>query len=180
MKKLTPYQENVINFLYETIKSVREGKFQIHIGFIHDCIRNYPEIAIDGKGSWQKIERYKKYHRISERAAKLLENGQYKDWRDFHYEHVIPASVTKKRILSLINKEDFQKSDVQEALSDSEVIILTKEEARVLDGSPNKTYLLEGHEVTGAGMKTSGTLEERLESIGASLSKKYINNNLFG
>jgi len=40
-----------------------------------DLIRQYPEINLHGEKTWTKLELYIKYHRFTERAAKVLEDG---------------------------------------------------------------------------------------------------------
>jgi hypothetical protein len=67
---------------------------------------------------------------------------------------------------------------IKEVMSECEVVILSKEESTVLDGSPKKLYELDGKKVPGAGLRSKGSKIERLNAVGAVLSEKYINNSL--
>jgi len=139
-----------------------------------DLIRQYPEINTNGDKTWTKIALYKKCHRFTERAAELLEAGNYKSWKDFKYEHITPVKVILEDLMVL--GEDPAMDDVVKVLSQSEVIILTKEEA--LDGSAYQQYSLDAEMVFGAGLRSCGRMEERLEAIGATLASKYSSNSL--
>jgi hypothetical protein len=142
-----------------------------------DLIRQYPEINIKGEKTWTKIPLYKTYHRFTERAANLLEEGNYKSWKDFKYEHITPVKVILEDLVAL--GENPSLDAVVNVLSQSEVIILTKEEAEALDGSAYQQYPLDGEMVFGAGMRSSGRTEERLTAISATLASKFSGNSLF-
>lgn len=168
---MTDFQEKQIDNIYHILNNWSPSQ-KIVLKFI---VRHYPEILDSGKSSWRNIKLYKKHHRITERAAKVLEESN--NWRDVHFEHITPVKVVYDKLIELENPT---KEKITEIMSESEVIVLSKEEAVVLDGSINKLYPLDGNMVSGKSLKSKGSREERLSAINAKLSKKYINNSLDG
>lgn len=145
---------------------------------ISQSIRQFPEITSDHKRTWKNVSRYLKHLKISKRASKIIDkNISNKElWKLLHYEHIEPISVTLKRLIELgINPSLNQ---VTEIMKDCEVIILSKEEAKVLDGSKDKLYDLEGKKVYGVGLRSRGTKEERMNSIGIEIDPRYVENKL--
>ena len=142
-------------------------------------LRQYPGISSNGKNTWQKVDLYQKHHKITERASKIIEN--YKGnpqflWKELHYEHIYPISLLKKRLISLgLNPEI---KDIQSIMIQSEVIILSKEEANLLDGSPLNEYPIDGRFEYGKGFRSTGLPNERLKAINAKFDNKYLNNCL--
>lgn len=60
----------------------------------------------------------------------------------------------------------------------NEVVILTKKEASVLDGSVSQLYCLDGELVPGKGMRSTGNKKKRLEAISAQIDERYLNNSI--
>ncbi len=121
---------------------------------------------------------YEKHHKFTEKAVEILKDkGDGAKWNDFHYEHIIPVSVTTTSLKEIL-PEDLTINKVYEILKDCEVIILAPEEQKVLDGQKKELYPLDGQEVNGAGLRASGSKEQRLNSINAQLHKRYIDNSL--
>lgn len=96
-------------------------------------------------------------------------------WADYqtnrasvHYEHICPVEVLYKALLNArASSIKVSREIVHGILSEAEVVILSKQEARLLDGSKSKHYQVGGHSSTGLGLRKIGTAEERLEAIGA-------------
>lgn len=59
-----------------------------------------------------------------------------------------------------------------------EIVILSKNESKILDGDKDKEFELDGKKTYGRGLKTKGTPQERLNSIDAKIDKRYENNIL--
>ena len=93
-----------------------------------------------------------------------------------HYEHIVPVSSTILDLLKL--GENPSRDAVSDVLSETEVIILSKEESNILDGNVEKMYPLEESMVHGKGMKSSGTKAERLSSIDIRIDQRYAKNML--
>jgi hypothetical protein len=142
------------------------------------AIRQFPENNSENKKTYKKVELYKRHHKISERAAKIIDNydGEGELYKLLHYEHIVPVSSTILDLLKL--GENPSREAVSDVLSETEVIILSKEESNILDGNVEKMYPLEESMVHGKGMKSSGTKAERLSSIDIRIDKRYAKNML--
>ncbi|MDO6803024.1 hypothetical protein Q4595_11245 [Wenyingzhuangia sp. 1_MG-2023] len=145
---------------------------------LNQSIRQYPEITSENKRTWKNIDRYLKHLKISERAAKIIDsNKENKNlWKLLHYEHIEPVSLTIKKLIELDNNPLIE--DVENVMKCCEVIILSKEEANIIDGSIDRVYPLEGKLVKGKGMRSFGNKDERMNSLGIKIDKRYINNKL--
>lgn len=170
--KLIQFSLSTDNF-YNNIFS--PGYKEIFVQFL----RQYPGISTEGVNTWQKVELYLKHHKITQRAAKVIENFKGENnklWKELHYEHIFPISLLIKELVNLGFKPKFE--DVKLIMQLSEVIILSKEEANLLDGSMSKQYPLDGKMVYGKGMRSKGFPEERLKAICAKIDKRYSLNKL--
>lgn len=176
--ELTSYQEFVIKTLLFQLNDpwIKENLENIGVkSSIKQMTRLYPEYTIDNDKAYKNIEKYKQYHRITVRASQAIDNNE-----DVHLEHSYPNEQIFQDLLILSkNKEEIKKEDLVQLLSNSEVIILSKEEKQVLDGSPSKQYMLDGKLVFGCGMLKKGTLEERLKAINATFEPRYEQNSIY-
>ncbi|MBC8548757.1 MAG: hypothetical protein H8D23_03815 [Candidatus Brocadiales bacterium] len=137
------------------------------------AIRHFPDINSEDKKTYQKVELYKRYHRISERAAKIIDKHEGEDdvYKLLYYEHIIPVSSTISALLDLGRNPS--REAVREVLSETEVIILSKEESKILDGNVNSMYPLEEEKFHGMGLKSRGSKAERLNSMNIKFDKRY-------
>jgi hypothetical protein len=150
--------------------------------FVKLMIRHYAEITPGYLTTWKKLDAYKRYFQVSERAALVLNNPNA-TIESLHFEHIVPVGVIHKKMIILKKSHEAYGSEITQdevlgVLSDAEIIILTKEEATVLDGSLNKRYSLDGESVSGCGLRASGSKHERLNAIGVKLSDQYKHNCL--
>ena len=158
---MADYHDFVINSLMVFLKDENFRKNYHKPGFkkiINELVRQYGEINSDGIKTWQKIELYKKHHKFSIRASELLSISDY--WKDFHYEHIYSVSQTIK---DLIKIDVITRESIINILDKCEVVILTKEESKLLDSN---------------GYKSKGTANERLSFIGAVYCNNFIKNKL--
>jgi hypothetical protein len=181
MLKINSHQKTICKIIFATLKVPafrKNWNREAYRKILDEAIRQYAQVTSDGETTWQDLNLYKKHHKFTERAVKILKKKTNKArWNDFHYEHIIPVSVTKK-LLEAIHPKKITIKKVYETLKDCEVIILAPEEQNVLDGQKKKLYLLDRQEVNGAGLRSKGNKKERLESIGAKLHDYYIRNHL--
>jgi len=179
--ELTSYQEFVIKTLLFQLNDtwIKENLENVGVkSSIKQMTRLYSEYTIDNDKAYQNIEKYKQYHRITVRASRAIDNNGTK--KDVHPEHSYPNEQIFQDLLILSkNKEEIKKEDLVQLLSNSEMIILSKEEQQVLDGSTSKQYMLDGKLVFGCGMKKKGTLDERLKAINATFEPKYEQNSIY-
>lgn len=178
---MTYFQNDICKILFGLLKANKNIMVEKGYKDILICIlRQYCEITSDGKKTWQKIDLYKKHHKLSVRAVKIIDGYANKHnpslWKELHYEHIVPISSVIKKLKDL--KDNFTEQDIFNIMQDCEVIILSKEEAVVLDGNKNKHYMLDGTLIKGRGLKSCGTKAIRLEAINAKIHPKYQNNTL--
>lgn len=188
MKKLNEKQKQYKRFIFVAMTAMKEAKMKWDNDYFHLILRHFPEYNSEGRKTWQKLDLYKKHHKFTERAVKVLEEKQNEaGHKDFHYEHIEPVSITKNKLEKIFNSGDFLEKDIEKALSNCEVYILSKNEQRILDGKKgvpviikgNQPVTLDGISVPGAGLQRSGTVKERMDAIGAKIHKDYKNKNLF-
>jgi hypothetical protein len=145
-------------------------------------VRWYPQVTHSGtdvyaEGYEVNIENLP----ISARASQLLDgilatadltvNEKNRLFREHtHHEHNVPVAVVVRRLIGLVETGMLSEESVADALHrDYCVIIISKDEQRALNGSPNKQYQLDNELVPGAGLSKSGGFYERLDAIGATL-----------
>lgn len=178
-KRLQPfneYKESILISIHAQLNCQKEYN-KASLYFLGRMIRSYYEYTDNGINTWTKredIHFIKRYHKVSKRAAALIE--QECTYKDLHYEHMIPTSVLRQELIRLDNKDDIEA--IRVILESSEVMILSKEEATTLDGSVNRVYTLDGIQTNGRGMKMRGSMEERLSSIEAEVAHEYENNTI--
>ena len=175
---LTPFQalsEKILLLILAEYDSriLSEPAFKL---VIQTLIRHYPEFDMDNRKYYNKTQYYKRYFRFSKRAW-----TQYRtDPGKVMYEHLWPIDAIFEALLQV--KARSAKLDLQavhEVMKESEVIILSDEEANVLNGSPSQLYQIDGHSRRGAGLKSSGRPSQRLAAIGAEIEPATENNHVW-
>lgn len=118
---------------------------------------------------------------ISVRAKKLLDgilatadltvNEKNRLFREnTHHEHNVPVAVMVKRLIGLVETHMLSRESVADALHrDYCVIIISKDEQRALNCSPNRQYHLDNVLRDGAGLSRTGGFYERIDAIDAKL-----------
>ena len=87
-----------------------------------------------------------------------------------HPEHNVSVDTKKQELLDLDN---YNLKIIQNCLNEEyKVILLSKEETMVLNGSVSKEYALDGQKILGRGLRTNGSYKERLNAIGALIATK--------
>lgn len=154
-------------------------------------IRHYAEITEDYKKAYQNPDLYKKHHRISKRASDIINGESGKKGgltkkeinKQLHPEHIVPVSEIIRQLIGLGPNPSIEA--IKRVLDNYEMIIITKEEAHILDGSKDKEYPIDNgtHKVAGKGMKSKGSASERLDALNEipdfEFDPKYEQNNLF-
>lgn len=141
-------------------------------------IRQYHEHPNNVESTWQDIESYKTHFQWSPRAfraySSALQNGMSESEialsknNILHFEHIVPNHLILKKIIMLKkpSNEHITPEQVKSMLDQSAIVILSKEEAEVLDGNPNKSYIVEGERRQGCGLRSKGDRNDRLASLG--------------
>lgn len=175
------------NQIYECLKNndiagSKEANDIIYITFRH-LVRWYPQVSNNGKDTYSLNFLEKLYNwEITERAIKAFKNA-VKDKKDLsisklnkifnketHPEHNIPVDKMISRLLEL--QKNSTEQDVIDCLkNDYEVVIISNDESKVLNGSKSKKYLLDGIEKDGKGMgKNCENGVKRLRDIEAKIA----------
>jgi hypothetical protein len=157
---------------------LNDSKNITNIAF-HHMVRWYPQISNNGMDTYglgilDKLTNWRlssrAYNAILERANELPINATRAELNKalqsvFHPEHNVPVKIKKLELINLVNP-DFE--IVRQTLENEyEVILITKQEARVLNGRRNSNYQLDQQVVMGCGLTSSGSYAERLHAIQA-------------
>ncbi len=156
----------------------------------HHLVRWYPQISLDGRDTYglsilNQLENW----RLSERAefairGKMNElpvnikkghmNEEFK--KLIHPEHNVPVKVKKLELLASEAPTVNRVLDVLETAY--EVILISKEEAAVLNGNMNTEYPMDGVLKRGCGLSSTGNFSERLDAINARIISAQNQQNL--
>lgn len=156
----------------------------------HHLVRWYPQVSSDGRDTYvldilNQLENW----RLSERAefairAKMNElpvnikkghmNEEFK--KLIHPEHNVPVKVKKLELLASVAPTVNHVHHVLE--TGYEVILISKEEAAVLNGNTKTLYPLDGAQRKGCGMSSKGNFHERLDAIDARIISEQNHQNL--
>jgi hypothetical protein len=178
---VTEYQDFVVDILYfifsnYTVERIESDKGRPILKTIRNhFIRSYNEYNSDGAHIWQKIKLYKEHMKWSKRAFNAYNEAIKKGNKDIvdelHFEHLTPCSQIYKALIEKAN--GITKEDIAKILNDSEIVILSKEEARLLDGTSKRKYQLETEMLEGLDLKSEGTPKQRLAKLGITELKTF-------
>ena len=144
---------------------------------VNYMVRQYAEVDTECKKFWDDQKKLIQFCQHSERAAKIISPKMSKEdfKKKIHREHIVPAAQIVKELFALKNPSI---EEVSKVVAQSEVVLVTKEEANALGGSKSKEYPLDGKMVTGKGLSSKGSKEERLQAIGARISADSLGNEI--
>ena len=152
----------------------------INVAF-HHLIRWHPQVSHEGFDTYklsciEKLRNWEISNRaivaFTERLSQINTPCRMKMLNDVfkeltHPEHNVSVNLKKTQLLNLANPN---LENVRSCLNnDYKVILLSKEESRVLNGKSTNQYMLDGQYQSGRGLSTKGSYTERLESIGATI-----------
>ena len=180
---MTVYQNVIIDSIFLIFSNFSYDDLMSKTGYptremIKNCyIRSYDEFIPTGKSKWLNLERYKGYMRWSKRAFIALQHAKGKKpydivREDLHFEHITPNALILDRLMEkkrLSPNSPISKNVIASILNESEIVVLSKEESTILDGSVNKKYPLGDDEMNGLNMKSKQDGTIRLNAIGATL-----------
>ncbi|HNY52958.1 MAG: hypothetical protein GT597_00990 [Bacteroidales bacterium] len=186
LKLMNEPQETICRIVLSILKI---DKFRDNINtpaysyILSQIIRQYAEINNNYQKTWKNIELCRQHHQFTSRAASVLDLDEYQNptdekiWQVLHYEHIVPIKVIINELLGLYPCK-LNYKNVVKIMRQNEVVILTKKEASVLDGSVSQLYCLDGELVPGKGMRSTGNKKKRLEAISAQIDERYLNNSI--
>jgi hypothetical protein len=164
----TPYQTLCEKFLLDMLNSynvetLSQSAFKVTA---KSLIRHYPEFNMDNEKPYKMYALYKKYFRFTKRAWIQYQTEPEK----VMYEHICPIEATFGELLALKrNSSVVSVEEIHEIMKKTEVVILSEDEATLLNGSANKNYNFGGQMRKGLGLRETGTAAERLAAVRAQI-----------
>jgi hypothetical protein len=164
----TPYQDLCERLLLELLNScvaetLSQAPFKVTA---KSLIRHYPGFNMDNEELYKAYALYKMYFRFTKRAWIQYQ----KEPEKVMYEHIWPIEATFSELLTL--KNGFGPVTIEaihEIMKKTEVMILSDEEATLLNGSANNNYSFGGQMRKGLGMRETGSSIERIAAIRAQI-----------
>ena len=164
----TPYQNLCEKLLLEMLngydeETLSQSAFKVTA---KSLIRHYPEFNMENEKPYKAYSLYKKYFRFTKRAWIQYQ----KEPEKVMYEHIWPIEATFSELLNLKKSSSPVTIEaIHEIMKKTEVVILAEEEATLLNGSANKTYIFSGQMRKGLGLRETGTATERLAAVRAQI-----------
>ena len=167
-QSMTPYQNLCEKLLLEILNS-NDAEILFQPAFkvtAKTLIRYYPEFDMDNQNPYKVFSLYKRYFRFTKRAW-----DQYqKEPEKVMYEHIWPIESIFNELLKAKAAANVVTIEIiHEIMSKTEVVILSEDEATLLNGSPNKNYDFGGQMRKGLGLRETGTAKERLAAVRAQI-----------
>jgi len=123
------YHDAIIDLIYYILKQGTTFLDYIDSGNAYDkIIRNYHQFNSNGEKVYRNKILMKQYYRISEKAWDCLNNNS-----EIYFEHVYPVKLIKDELKSLIDKNIVSKEKIKYILDKTEIVVITKAEAKILD-----------------------------------------------
>ena len=125
---------NYHDFLISQIKNIlshaKDANFEENIkkgNFYDKLIRNYHQYNSNDIKVYRKKTRIGKHYKFTKEAyEQFLQNNKVSE---LHFEHLIPLKIIKEKLL----KSDKSLESIKQILDDNEIIVLTTNQAKVLD-----------------------------------------------
>ena len=164
---MTPYQKLCERFLTEMLNSydsetLSQAAFK---ATARSLIRFYPEFNMDNENPYKVFELYRKCFRFTKRGW-----DQYqRDPGKVAYEHIQPIEGTYNDLLRAKTAGAVSIEIVHAIMKKTEIVILSEDEATLLNGVSSNTYNFNGQKRKGLDLRETGTAAERLAAIRAQI-----------
>ena len=164
---MTPYQKLCEGFLLEMLNSydsetLSQPAFK---STAKSLIRFYPEFNMDNENPYRVFDLYRKCFRFTKRGW-----DQYqKDPGKVAYEHLQPIEGTYNDLLRAKTAGTVSLETVHAIMKKTEIVILSEDEATLLNGVSSSTYNFGGQKRKGLDLRETGTAAERLAAIRAQI-----------
>jgi len=173
---MTPYQKLCERLLLEMLNSYDSETLSLPAfkTTAKSLIRYYPEFNMDNENPYKVFALYKKYFRFTKRAW-----DQYqKEPGKVAYEHILPIEATYLELLKAKAANAVSIETIHENLKKTEIVILSEDEATLLNGVSSKTYSFNGQKRKGLDLRETGTAQERLAAIRAQIEPTTEGNSI--
>jgi hypothetical protein len=164
---MTPYQKLCEGFLLEMMQNynsetLSQPAFKVTA---KSLIRFYPEFNMDNENPYKVFDLYRKHFRFTKRGW-----DQYqKEPGKVAYEHIQPIEGTYNELLRAKAASAVSIETVHEIMKKTEIVILSEDEATLLNGVSSNTYNFNGQKRKGLDLRETGTAAERLAAIRAQI-----------
>jgi hypothetical protein len=164
---MTPYQKLCEGFLLEMLnsydsESLSQPAFKTTA---KSLIRFYPEFNMKNENPYKAFELYKKCFRFTKRGW-----DQYqKEPGKVAYEHIQPIEGTYNELVRAKAAGKVSIETIHAILKKAEIVILSEDEATLLNGVSSNTYNFNGQKRKGLDLRETGTAVERLAAIRAQI-----------
>lgn len=155
------YHEAIVDLIYYILSNGNDFLNLIDSGNAYDkIIRNYHQFNSKGKKVYRNKSLMIKHYRFSVDAWNKVD-----DKKDLYFEHVYPVKLIKKELKSLILGENVSKTKIRYILDKSEIVVITREEAKLIDKKFKDSIPFNGN--------------DRLQEMNIEIYSKTINNSIF-
>ena len=123
------YHDTIIDLIFYILSKDNNYIKNINKGNAFDkIIRNYHQFNGAGEKVYINKSRIIKNYKFTNDAFSEYKNNNIKN---LYYEHLIPVNIIKKRLFDL---NEINTKKIKKILNENEVIVLTKSQAKILDG----------------------------------------------
>jgi hypothetical protein len=173
---MTPYQKLCEEFLLQMLNSydaetLSQPAFKVTA---KSLIRFYPEFDVHNETPYKKFDLYRKYFRFTKRG---WDQYQREPGR-VAYEHIQPIEGTFNELLGAKAAGAVSIETIHAIMKKTEIIILSEDEATLLNGVSSSTYNFNGQKRKGLDLRESGTAAERLSAVRAQIEPTTEDNSI--
>jgi hypothetical protein len=173
---MTPYQKLCERFLFEMLNSydsqtLSQPAFKVTA---KSLIRFYPEFNIDNESPYKVFDLYRKCFRFTKKGWVQYQKEPGK----VAYEHIQPIEGTYNELLTVKAAGPVSIEGVHAIMKKTEIVILSEDEATLLNGVSNNTYNFNGQKRKGLDLRETGTAAERLSAIRAQIEPATEGNSI--
>ena len=172
---MTPYQNLCERFLLEMLNSydsetLSQPAFKVTA---KSLIRFYPEFDMHNETPYKVFDLYRKCFRFTKRGW-----DQYqKEPGKVAYEHIQPIEGTYNELLRAKAAGAVSAENIHAIMKKTE-IVLSEDEATLLNGVSSNTYNFHGQKRKGLDLRETGTAAERLSAIRAQIEPATEGNSI--
>jgi len=154
------YHEAIIDLIYYILKRGENYLKFIDSGNAYNkIIRNYHQFNFKGEKVYRNKSLMVSYYRISQKAFNKIN-----DLSKIYFEHVYPVKLIKQD-LKMLQPDEVTHSAIKNILDKSEIVVLTREEAKHIDKKFKDSIPLNGN--------------DRLQEMNIEIHSKTIKNSVF-
>ena len=128
LENMGTYHKSIIELISFILRKGHEYLKDIDSGNAYDKIlRNYHQINLRGEKVYRNISLMQTNYRFTKEAWK--NKG---DLKELYFEHLIPIKIIKDDLRNLVGT-DFTDDDIRSILDKTEIVVLTRDQAKRLD-----------------------------------------------